>query len=131
MFQKAVKVTYSKSPPTLDPLEVWASDFQGGQPPSWIVDMYCTKPADWHYEEEWRVIHKEKDTAYIYPKELLKAVYFGPRCASHFIEIACLTLRGQNRDVEFWQGNIAQTEYKVSFDRINYTAFADIPKTEA
>lgn len=28
------------------------------------------------------------------------------------------------------EGNIAQTEYKVSFDRINYTAFGDIPKTE-
>lgn len=127
MFEKAEKVTYSKAPPALDPLAILASLSRDEQP-AWIADMYCTKPDDWRYEEEWRVIHREKGTAYTYPKELLKAVYFGPKCAMHFIEIACLTLLGQNRDVEFWRGAIGHTEYKVSFERFTYTTFADIPK---
>ncbi|ATC63920.1 hypothetical protein CMV30_08125 [Nibricoccus aquaticus] len=127
IFEKAIKVHYKEKPPVLDALDILMSVF-GTRKATWIDDMYCTKPADWHYEREWRVIHRSRGTVYIYPKESLKAVYFGPRCTREFVEIVCLTLLGQNRAVEFWKGAISHTKYAVEFERFTYTPNCEIVK---
>ena len=111
----------------LDALNVMASCFDGSGA-TWIQDMHCTKPEDWSYEKEWRVIHQKQGTLYTYPRELLKAVYFGPRCTQSFMEMVCLTLLGQHPDVEFWRGKTSHTEYKVLFDRFSYVSFVESQK---
>jgi hypothetical protein len=123
-----VKVTYGDSPPQIDAVKV-VRDALLRKTPSWIPAMYCTKPADWSYEQEWRVIHSKRGTAYCYEKETLKALYFGPRCSRHFIETVCLILQGQNRGVTFWCGETSHTKYAVEFKQFTYTSAADAPPT--
>lgn len=127
LFKSAFQVRYAKEPPILDALQVMASSFDGTGP-VWIEDLYCTKPEDWCYEKEWRVIHQKQGTLYTYPREALKAVYFGPRSDRRFMEIVCLTLLGQHPDVEFWRGSICHTEYKVVFERFSYCSSEEARK---
>lgn len=122
IFSKAVRVIYQDEPPFIDALNAMDSAFSE-KTPSWIQEMYCTKPSDWAYEKEWRVIHSKKGTAYIFPKDCLKAVYFGPKCSTAFIEIVCLILLGQNPKVEFWRGKISERKYAVEFEHFTYTSF--------
>jgi hypothetical protein len=126
IFGKAFKVRYGERPPQIDALDVMKSTLID-RDPKWIVDMYCTKPDDWDYEQEWRVIHQKLGT-FFYPKECLKAVYFGPRCTTSFMEIVCLTLLGQNKGVEFWRGSVSEMKYEVEFEKFTYTPFCDIPQ---
>jgi hypothetical protein len=119
VFEKSIKVKYSDAPPLLDALNILRGTHLA-EKATWIEDMYCTKPKDWCYEQEWRVIHQKRGTIYTYPKESLRAIYFGPRCSIEFMEILCLILRGQNPNVIFWRGRISDTEYKVEFERVTY-----------
>jgi hypothetical protein len=121
VFEKSIKVKYSDAPPVLDALSILRSTHLN-EDPVWINDMYCTKPKDWSYEQEWRVIHQNRGTVYHYPKESLRAIYFGPRCSVDFMEILCLILQGQNPSVAFLRGRISDTEYKVEFERVIYTS---------
>lgn len=126
VFSKAIKVIYREVPPAIDALDVML-DVVKHRRASWIEGMYCTKPVDWRYEQEWRVIHAKRSTVYCYPKECLKAVFFGPRCAQHFIETVCLILQGQNRAVSFWRGSMSHTKYAVEFEKVTYTPSAEAP----
>lgn len=128
VFQKARKVQYRETPPEIDALEIMLHALKHHDA-SWIEKLYCTKPMDWRYEQEWRVIHVERGTVYHYPRECLKAVYFGPRCAFHFIETVCLILQGQNQGVSFWRGSMSHTRYAVEFTPFTYTPAADVPRT--
>lgn len=127
VFRKAIKVAYTGAPPEVDALDVML-DVVTRREGTWVERMYCTKPIDWCYEQEWRVIHSKRGTVYFYPKECLKAVFFGPRCSTHFIETVCLILQGQNRGVSFWRGSMSHTKYAVEFEKFAYTAVVDAPK---
>jgi hypothetical protein len=122
MFRSAFKVQYSEKPLQLDALSVVTSSICT-KTAFWIEEMYCTKPSDWSYEREWRVIHQIRGTKFTYPQQMLKSVYFGPRCALPFIEVVCLTLQGQNPSVQFWRGSMSRDAYAVVFEPFDYVPF--------
>ena len=82
---------------------------------------YCTKSAAWAYEREWRAFHVVAGSLFGYPREALRAVYFGPNIDRQGLEIVCLILGGQNPDVEFWRGNKSDVEFKIEFEQFTYT----------
>ncbi len=90
-----------------------------------LLDLFCTKSRAWAYEREWRCIHNEVGTPYSYEAKALKAIYFGPEIDRQSLEILCLILKGQNPDVELWQGR-RRRGFKVEFERIfGYTSHAE------
>jgi hypothetical protein len=121
LFQKARRVIYTESMPEVDivPLLCDEEDDQ-------ILDLYCTKAADWHYEHEWRCLHKEAGTLYHYPAESLSGIYIGPDAPFSNLEIIALILGGQNQETQLWQGRRSKTSFSVEFEPIKY-----IPHIEA
>ncbi len=116
-FHKLRKVNYASQFPLINPAEFILEDFDHA------IDLLCTKSKSWSYEKEWRLIHNEVGTVYTYPRECLKAIYFGPKIEPQFREIVCLIIQGQNPEVEFWQGELSQTEFKISFKKFTYTPY--------
>lgn len=90
-----------------------------------LIDRYCTKSEAWAYEQEWRGLHKEAGTLFTYKLPALKAAYFGPDIERLALEIVCLILRGQNPDVELWQGSRSASQFKVQFEHFTYTSYVD------
>ncbi len=87
-----------------------------------LNSLLNTKSAHWAYEREWRIVHNKAGTLVTYEPNALKAVYFGPEATFTSIEIICLVLQGQNRDVEFYQARRSESEYRVEFKRFDYTS---------
>lgn len=116
-FQKLRKVKYVPKFPLIDLDLLISGNFEQA------VDLICTKSESWNYEKEWRLIHNAVGTLYTYPKESLKAIYFGPKIDPQFREILCLIMQGQNPEVEFWQGELSQREFKIKFNKVTYTPY--------
>ena len=88
-----------------------------------VFELFCTKSDSWCYEREWRAIHKEAGTQYVYPPEALTGVYFGPDIDNESLEIVCLILAGQNERVRFYRGSRSNTEFRVLFKPFTYTSY--------
>jgi hypothetical protein len=115
-FNKIRKVSYSQTMPAFDLVPMLCDqDFDQ------ILDLFCTKSADWEYEREWRAMHKNAGTAFHYPASALTGAYFGPQASFTSIEIAALVLSGQNPDVKLWQGSRSESEFSVVFKHVTYT----------
>ncbi len=109
-FKNAVKVSYSDRPPVVDALAIMESVITQHEP-SWIKDLYCTKPIEWQYEREWRVIHQKRNTIYTFPGSCLKSIFFGPRCPKEFIDETRLAAS----DTHFIKTYISDETYKIQF----------------
>lgn len=116
-FHKLRKVKYVEGIPKVDPVLAILKDNYDQ-----YVDLYCTKSANWRYEREWRAIHDVAGTAFTYPAEALRGVYFGPDVDQDCLEIVCLTLHGQNPHITFWQGARSDEYFKVEFQSFTYTS---------
>ena len=116
-FTKARKVKYSVDMPQVDIVPLLCDTIEGDS----ILDLYCTKAYDWHYEKEWRCMHNQAGTAYTYPPEALSGVYMGPDAAFASFEIIALILAGQNPDVQLWKGIRSKSEFSVAFEPVTYT----------
>lgn len=118
MFNKLREVHYSSDLPRIDVAAcLIENDFDH------IAELYCTKSINWKYEQEWRLIHQKAGTSYGYPSEALKAIYFGPNIDAQMMEILCLIIQGQNPQVEFWRGHLSKYEFKVEFEKVDYTPY--------
>lgn len=115
LFEKARKVTYADSIPTIG-LGSLLCDEEYDR----ITDLYRTKSTHWQYEAEWRVIHEKAGTNWVYETKSLLGVYFGPNTPTDILEIVCLILRGQNDSVRLYKGTRSETDFKVEFRGINY-----------
>ena len=122
-FNKIRKVKYSMKMPRVNAL-----DLVRGTADEAVLDLFCTKSTSWSYEREWRAFHKQAGTLFTYPQKALVAVYFGPDMKRQATEIICLILKGQNPDVELWKAHRNPYQFRVDFERVDYTAFVDIPK---
>jgi hypothetical protein len=119
-FEKLRKVKYVKEMPKLDSVSaIKDGDFDQ------FIDLFCTKSASWEYEREWRGLHREGGTAYVYPAEALKSIYFGPDIDNEFLEIICLIIAGQNPAVSFWRGSRSENFFKVEFEKFEYTSYIE------
>jgi hypothetical protein len=116
LFEKARKVTYSSSIPSLD-LESILCDKQYDP----LIELYRTKSSHWSYEKEWRVIHEKAGTCWTYESSSLEAVYFGPSVPDDLLQIALVMLMGQNSTVRFYRGRRSDTDFRMLFDSFTYT----------
>jgi Protein of unknown function (DUF2971) len=93
-----------------------------------LPKLYCTKSKKWEHEKEWRVIHKNVGTEFCYSRETLKAIYFGPRIDPDLKEIICLILKGQNPNVELWDGQLSDNEFSINFKKFSYISYNEAKK---
>lgn len=82
----------------------------------------------WDYEEEWRIFHLEPNKEYVYPVEALNSVYFGLNVNPADLEIVCLVLQGQSKNIKFYRALKDKSKYSLSFEEFTYTPYIAIPK---
>jgi hypothetical protein len=123
LFEKIREVKYVDQIPAIDVVSLLID-----KDVNHVDLLYCTKSIKWQYEKEWRLIHEKVGTLYCYPAETLKAIYFGPKIDNEIKEIICLIMQGQNPNVEFWQGELSKTEFKVEFKKVSYTPHIAVKK---
>lgn len=119
-FNKAFPVSYSPDFPQINPVKVILSP-DDDMILEESVKPLLTKYECWRYEAEWRLFHKEPRKVYGYPVEALKAVYFGTAVDVADIEIVCLILQGQCRDIKFFRGRKGTQRYEITFEQFDYT----------
>jgi hypothetical protein len=120
-FTKIRQVRYAKVLPTINVATVLMDRVADPI----LDDLFCTKSDAWAYEKEWRALHDSAGTAFCYKADVLTGVYFGPDIDQQALEIVCLILRGQNAEVTFWKGSRSSTEFRVSFEKFEYTSFLE------
>jgi len=118
-FTKPLKVTYSRGIPEIDPVRMLCGDNFNS-----VLNVYTTKSEHWAYEREWRVIHKDVGTNFTYAADALVGIYFGTEIDLASIEIVCLIIQGQNKNVKFYRGNRSTSEYRVNFECFEYTNYS-------
>lgn len=118
LFERARKVIYSDEIPRLDLDGMLCNkEYEA------VIELYRTKSSHWAYENEWRVIHEQAGTSWIYESSSLEAVYFGPNAPEDLVEIALLILSGQNDKVRFYKGRRSSSEFKMLFDEFTYMSY--------
>ncbi|WP_374479331.1 DUF2971 domain-containing protein [Zoogloea sp.] len=115
---KARQVRYAEEMPQVDLIPLLCSDEEDSRE---VLDLYCTKALDWHYEKEWRCMHDKAGTLYTYPAEALTGIFIGPDAAFASFEILALIIMNQNPGVQLWQGRRSQSEFSVEFEPVTYT----------
>ena len=125
LFSKARKVNYSIGFPSIDPVKMMFGNEDE------IVDEFSrplfTKYECWSYEKEWRLFHLEPNKEYGYG-EALKSVYFGLSVNRVDLEIVCLILQGQSKNIKFYKAIKDKSKYSLSFEEFTYTPYIAIPK---
>jgi len=119
-FNKLREVKYVEAMPKIDPVSAIVEDNYDQ-----FLDLYCTKSDSWSYEKEWRALHKIAGTAFTYPAESLRGIYFGPDIDLTSLEIVCLIIKGQNPNVTLWRGKRNSEHFKVEFEKFEYTSHID------
>lgn len=119
-FSKLHKVIYRPDFPTINSLDIYLNEEY-----SHVNDLFCTKSDNWANEKEWRVLHKEAGTLFHYEPQCLKAIYFGPKIDNSLKEIFCLILKGQNPNVELWQGELSENSFGINFHRFYYNTYIE------
>lgn len=124
LFEKIFNVTYSDDYPKFNPIEVILNKERFSSDRSLFAPLLA-KFTCWEYEREWRAFHQEPNKLYTYPVEALKAVYFGISAETTDIEIVCLILLGQSKNIEFYRGKKGNTSFEVDFEKFTYTPHID------
>lgn len=119
-FDRIRDVRYRQSMPRLNAVAALVEDDYDQ-----FIDLFFTKSHHWSYEKEWRCLHAEAGTAFTYPSEALKAVYFGPDVVRASMEIVCLILAGQHVDVRFFRGQRSTERFEVRYEEFTYTSYLE------
>ncbi len=82
--------------------------------------IFLTKSFHWDSESEWRLLSNQQRVSFNYDKDILTAVYFGPRMEKALIEIIYLILEATNSDVKYWLGKLNKGEYRVDFEEYKF-----------
>lgn len=122
-FSRAVKVKYSQQKPKINIKSLIVNNDR-----TKIFELFSTKSDSWHYEREWRCLHRDAGTLFGFRPEALTAVYFGPDIDRRFLEIVCLILAGQNPKVTLWEGHRDNELFKVRFVKFTYTNYIEANK---
>lgn len=119
-FNKAYQVKYKDSIPQLKISKIIWGDNEEHR-----IEPLLTKYTSWEHEQEYRIIHNEKNLEYTYPAKSLTGIYFGPEIKKEHLEIIALILRGQNPDVQLYQGERRTDHFKIVFTPVDYTPFVE------
>lgn len=127
-FNGAYQVTYSDELPKINPIKILTNSYIGILSRE-AVKPLLTKYECWKYEEEWRLFHKEPRKLYGYEFDDLKAVYFGTDVVFTDLEIVCLILQGQNKNVQFFKAKKSKAKYALEFEHFTYTPYLKKPSS--
>jgi hypothetical protein len=119
LFTKVKEVKYSQNFPSMDPIKMLFGSVEE-MSEEWEKPI-CTKYECWNYEKEWRVFHEKPNMEFGYSVEALKSVYFGMSVNFTDLEIVCLTLLGQRKDIKFYKAYKDKSRYALSFEEFTYT----------
>ncbi len=119
-FTRVFPVQYSPNFPQINPVKM-ITNFGTDVIYRESVKPLLTKYECWEYEAEWRLFHVEPRKLYGYPVEALKAVYFGTQVDLADLEIVCLVLQGQCKDVRFYRAQKGKLRYEIEFVEFDYT----------
>jgi hypothetical protein len=126
---KAKPVEYVERPPEISVSSVLGLDNAGmDSERDQIERLFRMKSTSWRYEREWRVMHQAAGTAYVYQAPALTGIYFGPDIDFPSVEIVCLIMEGQNREVSLYSGSRSSQDFKVDFHKFTYTDFLTAEK---
>ena len=115
-FSKAKKVTYQSNIPEVDS-DLLFSEEEDNE----AIDKFLSfKSKDWDHEKEWRIFHKESNKSYQYPRNSLKAIYFGLRTDQTDIEIICSVVKTHNPDVKFFRMKRVENQFGIEPENISY-----------
>ncbi|WP_366929390.1 DUF2971 domain-containing protein [Polaromonas sp.] len=118
-FEKVMQVRYRNDFPSINLVPILQPE--GDDPDCLVSQLFCTKSDSWKYEAEWRAIHAQTGTKFVYDSECLTGIFFGPDISQDSLKIICLILGGRNESVKFWRGRRSTTEFKVVFAHFVYT----------
>lgn len=125
-FSKALSVSYSNDFPKINPVNIILRDDEALLGKEALKPL-VTKYECWEYEKEWRLFHKEPNKLYGYSTDALRAVYFGASVNFADLEIVCLILQGQSKNIKFYQSNKSKTKYELEFEEFTYTPHIKAP----
>ncbi len=126
LFSKARKVDYSPNFPLIDPIKMLFSS--KNEIIEEVNKPLFAKYEGWSYEKEWRLFHEEPNKEYVYPVQALKSVYFGLSVDRADLEIVCLILHGQSKDIKFYEAHKDKSKPSLSFREFTYTPYIEIKK---
>ena len=119
-FPKAMKVNYSYNFPLISPMRLLDESDEFDDE---TMKPLLTKYECWDYEREWRLFHHEPNKPYGYPVDALKAVYFGSAVHETDVEIVCLILQGQSKNIKFYKAFKDNSSYCLRFEEFTYTPY--------
>lgn len=126
LFDKVKEVEYSQKFPSINPIKMlFGSKDEISE--EWLKPI-CTKYECWNYEKEWRVFHEKPNIEFGYSVEALISVYFGLSVNFTDLEIVCLTLLGQSKDIKFYKAHKDKSTYALSFEEFTYTPYLEVKK---
>lgn len=124
LFAKVKEVKYSQRFPSIDPIKLLFSS-KDEISEEWLKSL-CTKYECWSYEKEWRIFHEEPNIEYGYSVDALKSVYFGLAVNNTDLEVVCLTLKGQSKDIKFYKALKDKSKYSLFFEEFIYKPYIEI-----
>jgi hypothetical protein len=127
-FQNAMQVNYSYDFPSIN-IKKLITDHQALDKD--LLSPILTKHKFWCYEKEWRIFHKEPHKPYGYGVDALNAVYFGASANETDIEIVCLILQGQSKNIKFYKARKDKAKYSLYFEEFFYNPFIKHNKAKA
>lgn len=98
-FSKSFEVIYDSNIPVIE------SDllFQEEHSLESFRKLLSFKSKDWEHEEEVRLLHREKNKKFGYPRYALKAIYFGLKTNQTDLEIVCSLVKTHNPGIKFFR----------------------------
>lgn len=118
-FRPLHPVSYGAECPSFSPAQVLIP--KGREP---IDIALCSKPADWEYEEEWRLLHDIAGTEYGYGPEALTAIYFGARMDYTHTELLSLAARGSRTGL--FRTHLNRPAYGLEFESVEYPPHPEV-----
>lgn len=113
-FKRLKPVTYYAECPSLS-----AAHVMFPKKADIFATAMCSKPPDWAYEQEWRLIHEVAGTEYCYGTNALTAIYFGSRIDFVHTELLALVLRGSR--TRLFRTYLTDSDYGLAIEPIEYT----------
>jgi hypothetical protein len=113
-FARLKPVTYCESCPSFSPTGILFPNTE-----DILGTAMCSKPVDWAYEQEWRLIHDQAGTEYCYGTAALTAIYFGARIDYTHWELLALVLKGSR--TRLFRTRLAESAYGMVLESVEYT----------
>jgi hypothetical protein len=124
----ALEVEYSKEVPVAVTLEQFLLYITGQGPkphsPNALVKSAFTKSSDWSYENEWRILNKQRDEdqgsfSYraFHPQELA-AIYFGCRMSDSYKDNIRAAVSDWKSQICFFQMRLERIRYELAADPV-------------